>query len=325
MVSNIRIGIVVLNYNNVHDTVHAVQSILYSKNASQHVLIVVDNASTDDSWKQLITNTLFNTQVCDASNKDSKKLASMQMVHLLQTGNNKGYAFGNNCGIKQCLLDTTISHVWILNNDVELKEDCIEKIEIAIQKSSSNIGIWGTLLVNFFNRNSIQTIAAKYIPFLAKTKLYYPNFPLNKLTEVQVNRATEQANYFIGASLIFSKELLEKVGLFNEQFFLYAEEIDIFLRAKQSGFNKEIMASAIVYHKEGGTTLKGVSTLKKERSLFVEFHNCRSKLLFTKIHYPVYYPIVYMLVVFNLFKIFKGNFKQIILIIQALRKDQLVH
>lgn len=318
---NIKIGIVVLNYNNAPDTIHAIQSILQSQQSSKHVLIVVDNSSTDDSWQRLTKSNSFNKSILQVNNVEAKSLSNLPVVNVLQSLQNKGYAYGNNCGIKQCLLDDTINYVWVLNNDVEIKEDCLVQIESTLQSSASSIGIWGTLLANYFDKSKIQAIAGKYYPLLAKTKLYLPNFPIERLNNQLIQVSCKNANYFIGASLIFSKFFLEKVGLFNEQYFLYAEEIDIFLRARKMGYGKAMIDKAIVYHKEGGTT-KLINAKEITRSAFIEFHNCRSKLIYTKNHFPYYYPIVYFFIALNLVWLYKNNFNKVKVVFQSLRKDK---
>ncbi len=318
---NNRIGIVVLNYNNVHDTLHAVQSIIQAKNSHNHTLVVVDNASTDDSWSTLNSTNTFQTSVLDVHNSSKISLKNLPVVHLVQSFQNKGYAYGNNCGIKQCLLDSSIQFVWVLNNDIEIKSDCIIQIESALKKSNKSMKlIWGTLLVNFDSKNTLQAIGGKYFPLWAKTKLLLPNLPLKHLQSELIEISSKQSNYFIGASLIFSKLFLDEVGLFNEQYFLYAEEIDIFYRGRQKGFDKLMIEGAIVYHKEGSTT-KSTNQLNNIRNTFIEFHNCRSKLIFTKNYYPTYYPIVYLLIMINLLWIYKRNLSKALFIWKCLRKD----
>ncbi|MBP9213808.1 MAG: glycosyltransferase family 2 protein [Chitinophagaceae bacterium] len=316
----IKIGIVVLNYNNLTDTLETIQSIIKCTNAQQHTLVVVDNNSTDGSWEALTSTNQFIASIIHVNNQHEKQLNYLPHVNLLQTTSNKGYAFGNNCGIQQCLLDTSITHIWILNNDVELDSNCLLNIEQSIIHSSESIGIWGTLLAYYHKKTHLQAVAAKYYPLIAKTKLFLSNFPINQLNKQLIEFNCKKANFFIGASLIFSRKIVEQIGLFNEQFFLYAEELDYFKRAKSAGFEKLIIGDAIVYHKEGGTT-KLNGDKKKIGNTFIEFHNSRSKLIFTKIYYKHIYYLVYGMVVLNLFWVFRANLKNAIQIIKCLKKD----
>jgi hypothetical protein len=315
------IGIVVLNFNNVADTLHAVQSILSATDATNHVLIVVDNASTDNSWSVLTQSSIFNKHVLELNDEKKQHFEKIPAVHLLQTIANKGYAFGNNCGIKKILQDESVEYIWVLNNDVELAVNCIDEVQKALlQETSLKLGVWGTLLVNFDTKNHLQALAGKYHPLIGKTKLLLPNLPVKNLSVSIVKINSEKANYLIGASILFSRAFLAEVGLFNEQYFLYAEEIDIFLRAKKKKYEKSIISKAIVYHKEGSTT-KSTNQLNNIRNTFIEFHNCRSKLIFTKNYYPAYYPIVYLLIMINLLWIYKRNLSKALFVWKCLRKD----
>ena len=316
----IKLGIVVLNYNNLIDTLETIQSLINCINATQHSLIVVDNNSTDGTWEALTSTNQFDSSIIQVNNQHAKELQHLPQVNLLQTTSNNGYAFGNNCGIKQCLLDTSITHIWILNNDVEVDSNCLLSIEKSLIHSSVSVGIWGTLLAYYYKKTHLQAVAAKYYPLIAKTKLFLSNFPINNLNQQLIESNCKKANFFIGASLIFSRAIVEQIGLLNEQFFLYAEELDYFKRAKNAGFEKMIIGNAIVYHKEGGTT-KLNDHKKKKGNTFIEFHNSRSKLIYTKLYYSEMYYFVYVVVVLNLFWVFRSNIKNALQIIKCLKND----
>lgn len=315
-----KIGIVVLNYNNFSDTQETIQSLLKCIDATKHVLLVVDNASTDTSWNDLKLANSVSAKELSVHNTNTQLLDSMPVVHLIQSNENKGYAYGNNCGIKQCLLDQSITHVWVLNNDVALDKNCLVHINQTVTNAIPNVGIWGTLLAYYYHRSHLQCVAANYYPFIAKTTLRLSNFPVQKVTASLIEMHRKKADFFIGASLIFSRKILSEVGLLNEQFFLYAEELDYFLRAKKAGFEKQIIHDAIVYHKEGGTT-KLNGDKKKTANTFIEFHNGRSKLIYTKLYYKQYYWLVYFVVVANLFWVFRNKPIKAINLVKCIYKD----
>lgn len=302
----VRIGIILLNYNNSKDTLNAIRSISQSIGSNSHALVVVDNNSTDNSV-ELINgfikeNYLLHTH--EISDYIPNKIKSIPTIYFLPLQQNNGYAAGNNAGIKFLLNDITITHFWILNNDVEIHANCIQNLENGLQKNSNrDAGIFGTLLINFFDRTKLQALGGFYNPYLAKTTLILPNAVVNNLTEKQIVQSEKKTNYFIGASIILTKELILKVGLLNENYFLYSEEIDICLRAKKVGLTKKMIYDAIVYHKEGGTTGK----FQKKLNLFVEHHNIRSKIIFTKLYYKKFYLFVLFLLTIHYTVLFKGN------------------
>jgi GT2 family glycosyltransferase len=98
-------------------------------------------------------------------------------------------------------------------------------------------------------------------------------------------------DFVLGASLAVSRAFLEQVGLMEDSYFLYFEEIDWAMRNRRRGGNSFTIgfaAGATVYHKEGGSI--GSSGVKGQRSLMAEYWLNRSRLAFIRRHYPVLLP-----------------------------------
>ncbi|MFP4003402.1 MAG: glycosyltransferase family 2 protein, partial [Alphaproteobacteria bacterium] len=108
-----------------------------------------------------------------------------------------------------------------------------------------------------------------------------------------VSRETveRRTDFVIGACMFLSRNFLETIGLMDERYFLYFEEIDWSVRAG-TRFPPVYAPKAMVYHKEGGSI--GSSSQHGGRSAFSEFWLARSKLLFTRKFYPHLLPLIYL-------------------------------
>ena len=157
-------AIIVLNYNNSQDTIACIKSILTNSFTSNNCcLIVIDNASTDDSYNSIsnylnlqpyklnsFNNTSFNTNT------------QIDQINLIRSNQNAGYASGNNLGIKLALANSNIENFWILNNDTELQENCINEVANYCNLHQDEKLILGTLLLRYYKRENIQLLGGNY-------------------------------------------------------------------------------------------------------------------------------------------------------------------
>lgn len=263
MVHDIRIYIIVLNYNNPHDTIECLKS-LNQLVYENYKILLVDNASTDNSNEVL--------------NQYMKKEVASRIVYIRSSINN-GYAAGNNIGIKYALEQGDLDYVWIINNDTLVEPETLT-LMLKKMKSDSNIGICGSKLVYSWDRTRIQGYGGTYNKWLARSR-HITN--LNELKAI---------DYPIGASMLVSRQFLEKVGPMCEDYFLYFEEMDWVIRGKKYGFKISCATDAVVYHKEGGS-ISG-DKRKEKVSKMGDFFSIRNRILFTKKTYPYCLPTVYL-------------------------------
>ena len=118
-------AIVIVNYNKYEDTLACVESILKSKTDEPYHIIVVDNASPNDSWERL------------------QALKQHGNVTLLLADDNRGYCAGNNIGIKYALENLGADYIWILNPDTLVEMDTLQRLhDFAISKDDFGILGW---------------------------------------------------------------------------------------------------------------------------------------------------------------------------------------
>ncbi|MCH3951216.1 MAG: glycosyltransferase family 2 protein [Acidaminococcus sp.] len=280
-----RVYIIVLNYKNAEDTNECLTSLQKLNYPNYHV-VVVDNASNDNS------ESIINSWIM-------KSLDSR--FTFVQAGRNNGYAGGNNVGIKYAQEKGDMDYIWILNNDTIVDEQALDAI-ISKFKEDKSIGMCGSKIVSYWDRVSVQGYGAKYNKYLSTVKNITKQEELSKI------------NYIIGASLCLSREFLEQVGLFSEDYFLYYEELDLVERSKGK-FTFACAVDSIVYHKEGATT----GGNKSYRSELSDFYMIRNRIIFTRKYHPLCLLTVYLGIIYSmLHRIFRGQSSRAFMILKIM-------
>ena len=124
------VGLVILNYNNVSDTLNCIKSVIKYTHCPIKI-VLVDNGSTKDG----VVNQLDEKLSCDfygrylrLQDQDLDKVTVLPIFTFIISGTNDGYARGNNKGIKILNADSSVDKIMILNNDVLFTEDIIQSL-----------------------------------------------------------------------------------------------------------------------------------------------------------------------------------------------------
>lgn len=252
-------SIIIVNYQKYEDTFACVDSILKSKTTEDYRIVVVDNASPNDSWEQL--------QILNSNSK----------VVTIQAKENKGYCAGNNIGIKYSLENIKSDYIWILNPDTLVKEDCLEKLH-AFAAQQNNLGILGCKLVYYPDTQYLQAFGggnfgiSKYGELRPKEHLYHLK-PSDELLPDVITM-----DLIIGASMYIPSSVFHNVGMMNENFFLYSDENEFCLRILRAGLKNYAISSAVVFHKEGFR--------QQKQSLLASYYCSRNALYLVRDLYP---------------------------------------
>ncbi|HLC99828.1 MAG TPA: glycosyltransferase family 2 protein [Patescibacteria group bacterium] len=242
------VAIIVLNYNNLSDTeecVRSVEQIAYPN----YRLIVVDNAGDQDNGETL-------------------EAAYAQKHIVLRNEKNLGYAGGNNVGIRYALNELHAPYVLILNNDTIVTSSFLEAMVKSAQKNPS-VGMVAAKILQYpKEKNQIDSIGLK----LTRSGLPY-------------KRTSENDPLFCpsGACALYTAQMLrdaEQNGeFFDEDFFLYGEDIDLGFRGVLFGYDCVFAQNAIIYHKGSATT--------KERSPLSIYYGHRNTPLMIVKDFPL--------------------------------------
>jgi N-acetylglucosaminyl-diphospho-decaprenol L-rhamnosyltransferase len=257
----IDLDIVIVNWNTGVQLQECLQSISLANSASVFQLshcIVVDNASTDNSANGL------------------KSLPfPFTMTRNLE---NKGFAFACNQGAKL----GTAEFLLFLNPDIKLFPDSLTKALLFLENADNQkVGCLSIQLVDqkgMVQRNVAYFPAPKSLFFqmLGLDRLWPHHFPSHFMTnwDHQESREVDQVQ---GAFYLVRRNVFKALGGFDEQFFMYFEDLDFAYRAKQAGWKSYYLADAQAFHYGGGAS----DQVKAKRLFYV----LNSRVLYIKKHF----------------------------------------
>lgn len=256
------IYICVLNYKNPGDTIKCCDSLLKLQEKNYRILLV-DNASPDDSVNIL----------SEYTQKYTEKIV------FFASKINLGYAGGNNVALRYAMEQTDCEYVWVLNNDTLVDPSSLSWL-IDFMEKHPRVGLCGSKLVYSWDHSKVQGYGGKYNRWLGVSSTF------NKEKDIP------HIDFVIGAAVFVRRSFLEQVGLMNEEYFLYFEELDWAQRAKGK-FLLGCEPRSIVYHKEGASI--GANAKRPEdKSELADYYSMRNRLLFTKKFFPECLLTVYM-------------------------------
>ena len=300
-----KIGVVILHFNNWQDTVLCAESVLSSIERPTWV-VIVDNASPNDSVAQLMRWAEGNLDACLLdwgaktiipkpfsllSIEDNSLAPQPGGVCLLCNDVNRGYAAGNNAGIRT-LMRWGADAVWILNNDTIVDECALGAMRERLF-SKARPGLCGSR-VHYMNSGLVQCRGGgRTNPWTGLSYLNGYCFSTEKALQDSVAAVEQQINFIYGASVMASRAFIEKVGLMDERYFLYCEEQD-WAYSANGAFDLAYAPDAIVYHKEGSST--GFSFNKV--NIKALWYMTRSRILLTVKHKPWAIPTVGLSIAF---------------------------
>lgn len=276
--SNFKTAIVILNWNGWQDTIECLQS-LCQLDSDHFAVIVVDNASTNDSreritaWMQESEKFDFNGIVEKAQIEVTQLNLSHQSCVYIQSAINGGFSYGNNLGIRLAL-QQGFDYVWLLNNDTVVDTNALNAL-LAQIRAQQNIGMCGSVLCFYDDKDIVQAVGGVNFNFLTARGTQLGQ-GLHYLDSEIIKLANAEPTYIAGASLLVSAQFLRDVGLMEESYFLYFEEIDWAVRAKPRWVTA-IALDSIVYHKEGASI--GTDS-RAERSALSQYYLHRNLIRF---------------------------------------------
>jgi GT2 family glycosyltransferase len=213
---------VVLNWNGWEDTLKCLAS-LELQDYPELQVVVVDNNSTDDSVARIG--------------------AAFPNILLLQSPENGGFSKGNNIGIRHALA-AGAEFVWLLNNDTITPPGTASKL-VAKARSSPTAGGVGTVLYYMDAPMQMQAWGGGQISLWSGYNTHF-------------TAAAEfgQGTFLTGASLLLRAKALLQVGLLDEDFFMYCEDVDLSFRLRKAGWDIVVAEDTAVLHKESGSADK---------------------------------------------------------------------
>ncbi len=258
-----KLSIIIVNYNTYALTKQTIEAVIVQEVSFKYEIILVDNASTDGSIQKL--------------QEDFEELIADEKLRIFRNGKNLGFAKANNQGMRAA----KGIYILLLNSDTVVGPNCLEKCVTHIE-SDNKIGALGCKVIlpdgklDHACKRGYPTPLASLYYFLKldkKDPIKYGQYDALHLGEDEVG----EVDALMGAFMLMPKAILDKVGLLDEDFFMYGEDIDLCFRIKESGFRILYYPEVYITHYKGG------SSKKRKTKVIYDFHN--AMWIFYKKHY----------------------------------------
>jgi GT2 family glycosyltransferase len=212
------VSVVIVNWNGKHLLGECLDSL--SAQAVEGVeIILVDNGSKDGSAQFV-----------------QERYPGVRLITLQE---NLGFAGGNNAGIRSA----SGKYIALLNNDTRVDQAWLANLLREAEASPASTGMWACKILSYDNPDVLDNVGL----------LLYPDGLGRGKGRLEKDRGQydEQGEAFFpsGCAGLFRREMLDEIGLFDEEFFAYADDVDLGLRARLAGFRCTYVPTANVYHK----------------------------------------------------------------------------
>lgn len=253
-------AIIILHYKNKIDTLECIKSIFNSDDEDNNfIVILINNSSADDL-------------------KNSLERISDKII-LIQNDINTGFAQGNNIGIRKAIkLDC--KNIILLNNDTLIKPDSLKRL-VEYADSNKDVGIFSPKIYfasgfEFYNKKYKESDKGKVIWYAGGKidwkNIYASHIGVDEVDNGQFDKISD-TDFATGCCLLIKKEIIDKIGYFDEKYYLYYEDIDLSLRAKKHGYRVVYNPSTSIWH-------KNASSSGKPGSLLHQYYQTRNRLYF---------------------------------------------
>ena len=249
-----QLSVIILNYNVRYFLEQCVASVQEALSNIDGEIIVVDNNSSDDSCEMMKSR--------------------FPNVKLIENTTNSGFPKGNNIGVAQAKGD----YICILNPDTVVAEDTFTKI-LAFAEKQKNIGIVGCKLIDGTGNFLPESKRGVPTPFVAFTKIFglYKLFPKTTLfnryyAQHLSENETGKVDILVGAFMIMKRVLYLEIGGFDENCFMYSDDIDLSYMVLKKGKSNYYYHETYVIHYKGESTVKDGLYMKRFREAMQFFY-----------------------------------------------------
>lgn len=233
--SPMELSIIIVNWNSKNYLQKCIASILSSKIKAIYEIVVVDNGSFDGSGEML--------------------RQYYPQVKFIQNDKNVGFAKANNIAFK----GSSGSHVLFLNPDTEIVDSAIDILFEQMQKLPQA----GAIGCKHLNADgSVQTDCIQSFPTILNQLLnseflrgLFPTSPLWGMASLfSATKGATEVEVISGACIMMKRSLFERIGQFSQDYFLYAEDLDLCYKVRQVGYKNYYVPNAIIFHFGGTST-----------------------------------------------------------------------
>jgi hypothetical protein len=220
-IMNKRVAIIIVNYNGrqyLYDCLASLINLDYPM--ENYKIFFVDNASNDDSLDFVRNN--------------------FSRVEIIANKENLGFAEGNNIAVRKALVEN-FDYVLLINQDTISEKDFLKKL-VEAAESDKQIAAVQPRIMLYPEKDKVNSLG---------NSIHYLGFGFSSggYQQFDGNLEPKEIAYASGAAVLYKKAALEKVGLFDPDFFMYHEDLDLGWRLRMAGYKILVIPTAVVYHK----------------------------------------------------------------------------
>ena len=265
MVKNSKIAIIIVNWKQYQLTklcLYSLQKIKYDN----YQIILIDNESNPKELKKI-------------KNQFDKIITFPNQKNL-------GFTGANNIGIEYAIKND-FEYVMLINNDTEVEKNFINPL-IELLEKNQNFGAAQPLILNYYNRNKVWSAGGFLNKFFGYTYVIKSPEGIKK-----------NIDWITGCCFFLRTDVIKKIGLLDENFFAYYEDVDWSIRIKNAGYDLAFVKSSVVYH-HGSKSSKNESN-EGTLSPFVHYLNIRNHIFLLRKNKDVFNSVGVLF--FQFFKI----------------------
>jgi GT2 family glycosyltransferase len=239
---------IILNWNGAEQTINCVHAL---EAYCTIPIVIIDNDSQPQDYQRLL-DYMASQEPGRSLVTDQAKISSESRIWdrcLIRNHGNHGYAGGNNVGLDYAYR-AGYEYFWLLNNDIIIESGALPALLRPMQAAPS-CGFSSSVLVYADNPDLIQCVGGgTNYPWLGKTRLIGKNAKRACLQTVDFPKP----DYLMGASMLVAREVIKQVGLMDERYFMYSEEVDWQRRAAARGITCRVALDSFARHGDSGST-----------------------------------------------------------------------
>ena len=292
-----RVSVIILNWNGWQDTVECLES-LYSINYPNYDVVLVDNASSDDSILKIeeyckgrlkVESKFLNFQtgnkpikIVEYTEDETKNLSlqkhndaisatdgSKKILNLIKNSKNHGFAGGNNTGVEYALKILNPDYLLLLNNDTVVDPNFMTEL-VKTGERSSEIGFVGAKTYLYNKENILQAAGGGNVDF--KHGVVH-EIAYNHEDDGSYDRYMEM-DYVGGACLLCKRDVVDEIGALDPGFFMYWEDVNWCLTGSKHGFRSAYSYKSRIWHKYGASSASyfKIYYLNRNRIYVIKHH-----------------------------------------------------
>lgn len=312
-----KVYILILNWNGWQDSIECLESVL-KLDYRNYQIVLCDNDSSDGSLDKLIswangerqhTAAPSDRMAVFSSPESGKPLttdvlsretvnrgyiaAGQAQLTLIQNGANLGFAGGNNVGLRHIQNQGDADFIWLLNNDTVTEPDALSAMvnhSVALTEGGQP-NTCGSLVCFYDDPDVVQGLGGSKFNYNTGIASESLGRYSTRNSEIDHKAISQQIDFITGCSWLIPRAFLDEIGLMEESYFLYYEEVDWIVRSRQK-YAVTYAPQSIVYHKEGSSI--GSKSMARGPSVLSDYYKTSSRIQFMRLHFPRRLAFVYL-------------------------------